>query len=147
MLLDRLNDDLKTAMKAGDTARRDVLRMTLSEIKNARIEKGEDLADADVMQVLKKAIKSRAESAEQYAAGARQDLADKELAEAKLLEAYLPEQITGDALAKAVDEAIAQTGASSMKDMGGVMKALMAKHGAALDGKEAGALVKSKLAG
>lgn len=147
MLLDRLNEDLKTAMKSGDTARRDVLRMTLSEIKNARIDKGEDLGEADVMQVVKKAIKSRAESAEQYTAGNRQDLADKELAEAKLLEGYLPEQITGDALVQAVAAAIAETGASSMKDMGGVMKALMAKHGAALDGKEAGALVKAKLQG
>ena len=147
MLLDTLNDDLKTAMKAGDTVRRDVLRMTLSEIKNARIEKGKDLEEADVMQVLKKAIKSRAESAEQYAAGGRQDLADKELGEAKILEAYLPEQITGAALEKAVDEAIAETGASSIKDMGGVMKAIMARHGAAVDGKEVGALVKARLQG
>lgn len=145
MLLDTLNDDLKTAMKSGDTVRRDVLRMTLSEIKNARIEKGEDLTDADVIQVLKKAIKSRRESAEQYREGGRTDLVEKEEAEAKFLEAYLPEQITGEKLAGVIDAVIAETGASSIKDMGGVMKALMAKFGSQVDGKEAGELVRRRL--
>jgi len=145
MLLDRLTDDVKTAMKAREADRLSVLRMTLSEIKNARIAKGDDLDEAEVIQVIKKAIKSRTESAEQYEAGDRKDLADKELAEAELLKAYLPEQITGDALVAVVDAAIAETGATSIKDMGGVMKAVMAAHGSSVDGKEVGALVKSRL--
>lgn len=145
MLIDKLNEDVKSAMRARETERLGVLRMTLSEIKNERIRKGEDLTDDEVTAVLKRAIKSRKESAEQYRGGDREDLAEKEEREAALLQAYLPEPITGDALAAVVEEAIRETGASSMKDMGGVMKAIMAAHGARVDGKEVGALVRSKL--
>jgi hypothetical protein len=147
MLLDKLNDDLKTAMRARDTDRVSVLRMTLSEIKNARIEKREDLTDDDVLQVLKKAVKSRAESADEYRKGDRGDLAAKEDAEAAVLQGYLPEQITGQALAAIVDAAIAETGATSVKQMGAVMKAVLGKHGATVDGREVGALVKTRLGG
>ena len=145
MLLDRLNDDLKTAMKARDADRVGVLRMTLSEIKNARIDKRGDLTEDDVMAVLKKAIKSRNESVDQYREGGRDDLADKEAAEAEMLAAYLPEPLTEDELAAAIDAAVAETGASSMKDMGAVMKALTAAHGSRIDGKTASTLVRAKL--
>jgi len=145
MLLEQLQTDMKTALKAGDKDKLGVLRMAISDLKNARIEKNADLTEAEMLAVLKKGVKSRRESAEQYRDADRADLADKEEGEAAVLESYLPQAITGDALAAAVEEAIRETGAQSMKDMGGVMKALMAKHGAAIDGKEAGALVKAKL--
>jgi len=147
MLLDKLNDDLKTAMKARDPERVSVLRMTLSEIKNARIEKRDDLTDDDVIQVLKKAVKSRTESADEYRKGGREDLAVKEESEAEVLQAYLPSQITGAALAALVDAAVAETGATSMKEMGAVMKAVLGKHGSQVDGKEVGGLVRARLGG
>jgi hypothetical protein len=147
MLTDRLTEDMKAAMRAREAERLGVLRMTLAEIKNARIAKGEDLDDDDVTQVIKKAIKSRMESAEQYHRGSREDLAGKEEREAAILEAYLPEQLTGDALVAVVEKAIRETGASSVKDMGAVMKAVMAEHGSRVDGKTAGALVREKLGG
>lgn len=147
MLIDRMNQDVKEAMKARDALRLGVLRMTLAEIKNARIEKMGDLTESDVVQVIKKAIKSRMESAEQYQAGGRQDLVEKETAEAKVLEAYLPQQLTGEALEAIVLQTIGETGASSAKDFGAVMKAVMAKYGSQVDGKAVGALLKQKLGG
>ncbi len=147
MLIDRINDDLKTAMKARDAERVSVLRMAMSDLKNARIEKGDDLTDDEALQVIRRAVKQRMESAEQYRDGDRADLADAETREAETLTAYLPQQITGDALEKLVADVIAEVGASSMKDMGRVIKEIMGKHGAAVDGKQVSALVKAKLAG
>ena len=145
MLLDQLNQDLKTAMKSGDSEKRDVLRMILSDIKNERINKGSDLQDDDVMKVLKRGIKTRLDSASTYAENNRADLADKEKAEAALIQNYLPEQITGEALAALVKEAMAKVGASSMKDMGAVMKEVLAQQGSTVDGKELSGLVKQLL--
>jgi uncharacterized protein YqeY len=145
MLLDQLSDDLKTAMKGGDTHKRDVLRMVLADIKNEKISKGEDLVDDDVMKVLKRGIKTRLDSATTYADNDRQDLADKESSEAKIIRAYLPEQISGSALEALVKAAIEKLGATSMKDMGGVMKAVMAEKGSAVDGKELSSMVKQLL--
>lgn len=145
MLVDRLNEDMKAAMKARDSLRLGVLRMTLSELKNARIQKQGDLTEDDEVQVIKKAIKSRLESAEQYRLGNREDLAGKETAEAEVLSVYVPEQISGDALREAVRAAIAETGAASMKDMGKVMKAVIGAHGSSVDGREVQALVKELL--
>lgn len=146
-MLEKLQADVKTAMKARDSERLTVLRMTISEIKNAKIEKGDDLSDVEVIAVIKKAIKSRHESAEQYAEAGRDDLATKEKGEAAMLEGYLPEQISGSALEKIVADAVAATGASSMKDMGGVMKAVLSKYGAQVNGKEVGDYVKKALSG
>ena len=145
MLVDRLNEDMKAAMKARDSLRLGVLRMTLSELKNARIQKQDDLTEDDAVQVVKKAIKSRLESAEQYRLGNREDLATKEQAEAETLSVYVPEQISGDALREAVKAAIAETGAASMKDMGKVMKTVIGAHGSQVDGREVQALVKELL--
>ena len=147
MVLDQLSQDMKTALKAGEKEKLSVIRMAISDIKNARIQKKDDLTDLEMIQVLKRAVKSRKESAEQYRDADRADLAEKEEREVVVLEAYLPQAIAGDALVAIVAEAIEETGATSMKDMGGVMKAVMAKHGAAIDGKALGALVKEKLAG
>lgn len=145
MLTDRLTEDMKTAMKARDSLRLSVLRMTLSEVKNVRIAKGSELEDADVQQVLRTALKRREESVEQYRQGGRDDLADQEAAEAEILRSYLPQQLDDDALEGAVDEAIAATGADSIKQMGLVMKHVMAAHGDRADGKRVQAVVRNKL--
>lgn len=145
MLTDRLTDDMKASMKARDAERTSTLRMTLAEIKNARIQKGGDLTDDDVIQVLKRALKQREESATQYRENNRPELAAKEEAEAAILSVYLPAMLSGDALDAAVREAIASTGATSMKDMGQVMKAVMAAHGSSADGKSVQAKVRELL--
>ena len=145
MLIDRLNEDMKTAMKARDTLRVSVLRMTLAEVKNARIEKMRDLTDDDVMGVLRKAVKKREEAVEAYRGGNRPDLAETEAKEAEILGAYLPQLLSGDALLEVVRAAIQATGATSAKDMGKVMKAVMGEHGSRVDGKDVQAAVRTLL--
>jgi len=145
MLIDTLTEDMKAAMKARDTARLGVLRMTLSEVKNARIEKGSDLTDDDVIQVIRRAVKKREEAAEAFRGGNRPELAESETREAEILTAYLPQMITGPELEAIVAAAVAETGATSPKEMGKVMKAVMAVHGSRVDGKEVQALVRAKL--
>jgi len=145
MLIDRLTQDMKASMKARDTLRLDTLRLTLSEIKNARIEKGEDLTDEEVVQILRRGVKRREEVIDQYRQGGRDDLADKEASEAEILKEYLPQMLVGEDLEKAVDAAIAETGASSIKEMGKVMKAVMASHAGKVDGKRVQELVKARL--
>jgi len=145
MFLDRLNDDVKVAMKARETLRLAVLRLTLSELKNARITKQEDLTDEEVIQILRREVKRREEAVEQYTKGDRLDLAEKEAKEAEILKAYLPEQLAGAALEAAVDAAIQESGAQSMKEMGRVMKIVMAAHGGQVDGKDVQTMVKARL--
>ncbi len=145
MLADRLTADMKESMKARDTLRTSVLRMTLSEVKNARIEKGADLTDDDVLQVVKRAVKKREEAAEAFGQGGRPELAQTEEKEAEILRAYLPQLLDAVALEAAVDAAIAASGATSVKQMGVVMKLVMAEHGARVDGKAVQALVRAKL--
>jgi uncharacterized protein YqeY len=145
MLIDRLQNDMKEAMKARQALRLSVLRLTLSEIKNARIAKGEDLDDSDVHQVLKREVKRREEAAEQYGKGDRADLKEKEEQEAEILKSYLPQQLTGEKLEAAVDAAIQEVGAQSMKEMGRVMKIVMAAHAGQVDGKAVQTIVESRL--
>ena len=147
LLLDRMNDDLKNAMKARDALKISVLRMTLSEVKNARIEKGKDatLTDDEVVQVLRRADKKREESVEQYRPAGRADLADKEEQEAAILKAYLPQTLDGPALTQAVDAAIREVNAQSIKDLGKVIKALLAAHPGQVDGKVAQAAIRERL--
>jgi uncharacterized protein YqeY len=147
MLAERLGQDLLAATKARDESRKTVLRWVIAQCKNLRIEKGEELTDDDVVAVIKRGVKMRHESVQLYEEGGRQDLADAEQREIEMLSAYLPEQLTGDALGAVVDAAIAATGASTMKDMGAVMKAVMQEHGSAVDGKEVQALVRERLSG
>jgi hypothetical protein len=144
-LLTRIQEDIKQAMRSRDELRRDTLRMVASELKNVRIERGRDLEEADELAVLARCVKTRRESAQQYRQAARPELEEKELAEIGVIEGYLPEQLSaGDARA-AVRAAIEEVEASSMKDMGAVMKALMAKHKGLIDGKTAQDLVKELL--
>jgi uncharacterized protein len=147
MLLDRMNEDLKEAMKARDALRVSVLRMTLSEVKNARIEKGKDetLTDEEVVQVVRRAVKKREEAVEQFRPAGRADLADKEEQEAAILKGYLPQTLEGAILAAAVEVAIQESNAQSIKDLGKVMKLLMAAHPGQVDGKLAQTAIRKRL--
>lgn len=136
-LNERIQADLKDAMRAGDALRRETLRMLISDMKYRRIELGKELGDEDIEAVLRRAAKTRLESVQQFEAGGRPELAAKERAELALIEAYLPKQMSLDEVRAAVRAAIAETGAASKKDTGLVMKALMAKHKGLIDGKAA----------
>ena len=137
-LSERIDADLKEAMRAKNAMRLGVLRMLKSALKYGAIEKsGADaqLADADAVQVIRKQAKQRQDSIESFEKGGRAELAEKEKAELEILNSYLPQQMSADELAKIVRETIAETGASSKAQMGAVMKALQAKVAGRADGK------------
>src|SRR5688572_3603099 len=137
-LTERISEDIKTAMKAKDTVALNVVRGLKSAIKYAAIEKlgaDSDLDDADAIAVVRKEIKKRQDSVEQYEKAARQDLADTEKAEIAVLEKYLPAALSAAQLSKLVDDAIAETGATSKKDMGKVMKLVTERAAGQADGK------------
>jgi uncharacterized protein YqeY len=134
------------AMRKQDAARLGALRMLKAAFMNKAVEKGRDLDDAEEKQVVNSLVKQRRDSIEQFTKGGRQDLVDKETAEIAVLEAYLPPALDPAALDKAVTDAVAETGATSAKDMGRVMKAAMAKlAGQTVDGKAVNELVRKKL--
>jgi len=134
------------AMRKQDAARLGPLRMLKAAFMNKSVEKGRDLDEAEEHQVVNSLVKQRRDSIEQFTKGGRQDLADKESAEITVLEAYLPPAVDPAALEKAVADAIAETGATSAKDMGKVMKAAMAKlSGQTVDGKAVSELVRRTL--
>jgi uncharacterized protein YqeY len=146
---DKLNDDLKTAMKAGEKERVGTLRLINAAIKAADIDarpSGKDkISDADILTVMAKMIKQRRDSIEQYKAGGREDLADKEAAEISVIEAYMPQQMDEGDIKAAIAEAIEATGAAGPKDMGKVMGALKAKYAGQMDFGKASALTKDML--
>lgn len=148
-LRESFSDQLKSAMKAGDSARVSSLRMILAKLKETDIAarpKGVDkVPDEEIMTMLRGMVKSRREAADLYRQGNRPELAAKEEAEIGVIESFLPAQMDDAALEIAVAEAVAQTGAGGVKDMGKVMGALKAKHGAALDMARAGQVVKVRL--
>ncbi len=145
-LIDRLMEDLKLAMKSRDQLRMDVIRMIKAAAMNKEIETKKTLDDADLSRLMTTLIKQRREAVEQYQKAKRDDLADKELKEIAIIEAYLPKALSPDEIARAVDAVVAETGASSPKDMGAVMKAVMAKLSSqTVDGKVVSDLVKAKL--
>jgi len=144
---EQILNDMKMAMKAKDAYRLTTLRMLQAAIKNKEIEmRPDEISDKEVLSVVKKLIKQRQDSAEQYEKAARDDLKQKELEEIKILDVYLPAQMSEAELATVVDTAIKDLGATSMKEMGAIMKAVMVKTGGAADNKLISALVKSKLA-
>lgn len=148
MLKQQLKEDLKQAMLAKDTEKTSVLRMVLSSISYAEIQKGGagyEAIDEDVMQVLQKEAKQRKDSIEQFRNGGREELAAKEEKELEMLQAYLPEQMSEEEISSLVEEAIAQTGASSPQDMGKVMGALMPKTKGKADGAIVSRIVREKL--
>src|ERR1700686_2312893 len=125
--IDKIQKDLTEAMKAKDELRLSVLRMMKTALKNKEIEKIRPLDDAESLQILQTLIKQRKESAEQFTRGGRADLADKEMREIVLIEAYLPAAPTGAEINAAIEAAIAETGANSSKQMGAVIKAARAQ--------------------
>jgi uncharacterized protein len=148
-LRDDFTTQLKASMKAGDAARTSTLRMILAKLKDVDIAarpKGVDrVPDDEVLGMLRGMVKSRRESVALYRQGNRPELVAKEEAEITLIESFLPQQMDAMAIARAVDEAVAETGATTIKDMGRVMAALKARHAAEIDMAKAGPLVKAKL--
>jgi uncharacterized protein len=146
-LRERLDEDLKSAMRAKDSLRMNTIRGLKSAVKYREIELMKPLDDAGILGVASTEIKRRRDSVEQYRAGNRPDLAEKEEAEILLLQDYLPQQLTAAELEAKVDEVIARVGAKGPKDMGAVMKALLPDVQGRADGKVVSELVKQRLAG
>ena len=135
-LYKELEAEMRKSLKEGDSVRLSVLRMAVSDIKNLEIEKKvKELDDADVLKVLQRHVKQHKESIAQFDKGGRKDLVDKEAAELKILESYMPKQLGEEEITKFVKEAIAETGASLKNDLGLVMKAVMPKVQGKADGK------------
>lgn len=145
-LRDRLSEDLKLAMKARDQLRMDVIRMIKAAVLNKEVEMKKDLDDADMSRIMTTMIKQRKESVEQYEKGQRAELAAKERQEISIIESYLPKALSAGELETIIESLIRETGATSAKDMGSVMKAVMARlAGQPVDGKQVSDLVRSKL--
>ena len=144
-LLQTLQEEMKQALKAKDTERVSVIRMLISEIKKVQIDKKKELSDDEIIEVIQKYAKQRKESIKQYRDAGREDLAQKEERELKIVSEFLPEQLSEDEIEKIVDQAIKETGASSMKDMGKVMKIVMEKVKGRADGSVVSKIVKGKL--
>lgn len=143
----KLAEDMKTAMKAKDAARLSTIRMVNSVIKNREIDQRRELSDDEVVAVISSSLKQRRDSIEQFKAGGRQDLVDKEEAELAILISYLPQQLTEDEIRDIVKSAIAETSATSAKDMGKLMKAVMPKTKGKADGALVNKVVKELLGG
>ncbi len=145
-LQDTILADMTAAMKAKDAERLSTLRMVKSNLMNRKIEKGSELTDDEITKALQSLVKQRRDSIESYEAAGRPELAAKEAAEITFIEAYLPQAATQEEIDAAVASAVASTGASSIKDMGNVMKATMANlSGKSADGRLVSETVKSKL--
>lgn len=146
-LSDQIQSDLTTAMKARDTERIATLRMIVAAIKNLRVAEGHtgEVTDNETRDLLTREAKKRSEAAEAYAKAGRDDLAEKERRELEIVRAYLPEQLSEDELAVVVDQAIAETGATSLGDLGRVMSSVMPRVKGRADGKQVNALVRRRL--
>ncbi|HEY9402142.1 MAG TPA: GatB/YqeY domain-containing protein [Pyrinomonadaceae bacterium] len=145
-LKQRIIDDMIEAMRAKDALRLSTLRMVKAAMMNRQIDKGGELTDEELAKMLQSLVKQRRDSVEQYERGGRAELAAKESAEIEVIEAYLPQAATREEIEGAVAAAIEETGASSMKEMGAVMKAAQARlAGRAADGRVVSEIVKAKL--
>lgn len=145
-LKQRITDDLTAAMKAKDAPRLSTLRMVKAAMMNRQIERGAEPTDEETTKLLQSLVKQRRDSVEQYERGGRRDLAEKERAEIAVIEGYLPRAATREEIERAVEEAIRETGAASMKEMGAVMKAAQARlAGRNADGRTVSEIVKAKL--
>jgi hypothetical protein len=149
-LREAFTEQLKAAMKAGDTARTSTLRMVLARLKDidiaARPRGIDQVSEGEILTMLRGMVKSRRESIELYRQGRREDLATKEEREIAVIESFLPAQMDEAATLKAIEAAIEETGASSIKEMGKVMAVLRGKHAATIDLAAAGPMVKARLA-
>jgi uncharacterized protein len=146
-LKERITDDMKAAMRSGEKERLGVIRMITAAIKQREVDERITLDDAQVLSVLEKMIKQRKESLVQFQAGNRQDLVDKEAAEITLLQGYLPSQLSDAEIDGLIQDAIAATGAASIKDMGKVMAVIKGKAQGRADMAAVGAKIKTKLGG
>jgi uncharacterized protein YqeY len=145
-LHDRLSEDLKSAMKSRDQLRMDVIRMIKAAVQYKEVELKQDLDDAGMSRIMTTLIKQRKEAAEQFEKGNRQDLATKERLEITIIEGYLPTALSSAEVADIVATVVKESGASSLKDMGQVMKAVMGRlAGQSVDGKLVSDLVKATL--
>ncbi|MDO5532068.1 GatB/YqeY domain-containing protein [Sutterella sp.] len=145
MIKDRIREDMKAAMREHDAARLSTIRLLLAAVKQREIDERIEATDAVVMETITKMVKQRRDSVEQYRAGGREDLAQKEQAEIDVLSGYLPKQLSDDEIAAIIDEVIAQTGASGMAGMGKVMGAVKARVTGRADLGKVSALVKARL--
>ena len=144
-MLDKLSADLKEAMKAKDETRMLVLRGILTELKNERVKKMKDLSEGEVLNVLQRCAKQRKDAIEQYESGGRGDLAEKEAEELKIVESYLPEQMSDEDIETLVLKTIEKIGAIGKRDTGKVMKAIMAEYRGRIDGGKVRAVVSKHL--
>lgn len=145
-LKERIVSDMTAAMKAKDASRLSTLRMVKASIMNREIEKGGELSDEELTKAMQSLVKQRRDSVEQYEKAGRLELADKERAEIEVIEGYLPKAASREEIEQAVMEAIAETNASSMREMGAVMKAAQARlSGRNADGRTVSEIVKAKL--
>ena len=144
-LLSRLNDDMKTAMKAKDKESLQVIRMIKSSIQNEQIKEVHDLTEEEELTVLSREMKQRRDSLHEFEEAGRDDLAEKVKSEIVIVEKYMPEQLSDEEIRQLVQEAITQTGASSMKEFGKVMGAIMPKVKGKADGNQVNAIVKELL--
>jgi uncharacterized protein len=143
----RINDDMKAAMKARDTARLAAIRLLMAAMKQKEVDERIELDDAGVVGVIEKMIKQRRESIAQFEKASRNDLADAEKAEVQVLSAYLPAQMSDGEIQKQIDSVISETGATGAKDMGKVMAALKSRLAGKADMGKVSGLVKAKLSG
>jgi uncharacterized protein YqeY len=147
---EKFTSELKLAMKAGEKRRVETIRMITSGLKDKDIEArglGKTVSDEDILGLLQKMVKSRQESMEIYEKAGRPELASQEREEIAIIQGFLPSQLSEAEVAAAVEQAVSETGASSIKDMGKVLGALKAKYAGQMDFAKASALVKGKLAG
>ena len=145
MIKDRIREDMKTAMRSHDAASLSTIRLLLAAIKQREVDEQIDANDAIVLQVIAKMVKQRRDSVEQYVSGGRQDLADKEAAEIKVLEGYLPKGLSDEEVNAVIDAAIAEVGQTGMAAMGKVMGLVKAKVAGRADLGKVSALVKARL--
>ena len=136
-MLKKIENDVKDAMRAGDKPRVSTLRLLLSALKNEKIQAHRDLTDEEIEAVIRRGVKQRKDSIEQYAKGGRQDLVDTEQAEMDLLQTYLPQGMSEQELESAVKSIIADRSITSRKEMGAVMKELMTRYKGKIDGRQA----------
>ena len=144
-VFERLEDDLKTALKGGDKDRVSVIRMAKAAVKNREIEKRDPLNDEEVCSVLMSLARRAKDSIEQFSKGGRQELADKEERELAIIQAYLPQQLSADEIRGIVKDVIQEAGAAGPGDMGKVMRSVMSKVKGKADGKLVSELVKEAL--
>ena len=145
-LRQRLEADMKEAMKARDAERRDAIRYVLSVVKNAEIDKRRDLNEDEEVQLLRTQVKQRQDAIEQFRNGGRDDLAEREASQVSLIETYLPQQMSDDELAAFVRQGLEETGAQGPKDMGKVMGLLNKRSEGRVDGRRLSAAVRDALA-